>query len=82
MPSLFPRKVAPPDDAPPFAHSAVRHQAIEGVNLAILSQALPQVPQAEMQAELDLHPTRPLRAHLRPCCGSTSPGIRSRPPLR
>lgn len=53
---LFPRKVAPPDDAPLLAHTlfAIKH---EGVDLAILSQALPQVPQAEMQAELDLHPT-------------------------
>jgi len=53
---LFPRKVAPDDNASLLAHTlfAIKH---EGVNLAILSEALPKILGAEIQEELDRHPT-------------------------
>ncbi|MCA3189716.1 MAG: Fic family protein [Cupriavidus sp.] len=52
---LFPRKVAPAEDAPALAHVlfALKH---EGVNLAILAGALPAILQTDLQAELDGQP--------------------------
>ena len=53
---LFPRKVAPAAEAHALSHLlfALKH---EGVNLAILAGALPGIGQADMQREIDQHPT-------------------------
>ncbi|WP_019451684.1 Fic family protein [Cupriavidus sp. BIS7] len=53
---LFPRKVAPAEDASDLTHLlfALKH---EGINLAILAGALPRIAQADLQHELDTHPT-------------------------
>ncbi|RZT41982.1 Fic family protein [Cupriavidus agavae] len=53
---LFPRKVAPPDDGDLLDHLlfALKH---EGVNLAILALALPQVTQADIQQSVDAQPS-------------------------
>ena len=53
---LFPRKVAPAEGASDLTHLlfALKH---EGINLAILAGALPPIGAAELQLELDRHPT-------------------------
>ncbi|MGO4302383.1 Fic family protein [Cupriavidus sp. RAF12] len=53
---LFPRKVAPPEDASLLDHTlfALKH---EGTNLAILAGALPHIPRDEIQAEIDAQPS-------------------------
>ena len=52
---LFPRKVAPAEDASSLAHVlfALKH---EGVNLAILAGALPAILPVDLQAEIDAQP--------------------------
>lgn len=53
---LFPRKVAPAEDASALAHLlfALKH---EGINLAILAGALPRIAQADIQEEIERQPT-------------------------
>ena len=53
---LFPRKVAPAEGASDLTHLlfALKH---EGINMAILAGALPPIGAAELQLELDRHPT-------------------------